>query len=121
MTLSTTEGYRALLVPADPALSVREIVIADSGDDGLADLRRQIDCKYIEHVTGPRCSLWVDEEGAVSDPPQRPNARIDELLMRSDGWSIRGNVVITGRTRPDGSTGSLPAEDAARLMQDLTR
>ncbi|TAK32297.1 MAG: hypothetical protein EPO40_02940 [Myxococcaceae bacterium] len=121
MTLSTTEGYRALLVPADPDLPVHEIVIADTGDSGLADLRRRIDCNYVEHVTGPSCSLWVDEEGAVSDPPQRPNPRVDRLLMRSDGWSIRGNVVITGRTRPDGSTGSLPAEDAARLMKELTR
>lgn len=121
MTLHTTEGYRALLVPADPGLPVRDIVIADTGDSGLADLRRRIRCHYIEHLTGPGCALWIDEEGAISDPPQRPNLRIDRLLMRSDGWSIRGNVVITGRTTADGETCSLPAEDAARLMQELAR
>ncbi|OJY47635.1 DUF3846 domain-containing protein [Pseudonocardia sp. 73-21] len=118
---ATTAGYRALLVPAALDQPIRDIVIADNGDDGLADLRRHINCNYIEHVTGPRCSLWVDEEGAISAPPRPSNPRIDRLLHRTDGWSIRGNVVITGRTTADGETGSLPAEDAARLMQELAR
>jgi hypothetical protein len=119
-TMSTVEGYRALLVPADTTEIVREIVIADGGDHGLTDLRKRIGCSYIEHVRGPGCSLWVDEEGALT--PRRPsNPRIDALLMRSDGWSIRGDVVITGTAGPEGETGSLPADDAARLQEVLRR
>lgn len=114
MSPETVEGYRALLVPVDGP--IREIVIADRGDHGLADMRARIGCDWVEHVNGPGCSLWVDEEGAVCRPPRDPNPRIDALLRRSDGWSIRGDVLITGVCSPSGDTDSLPAADVPRLL-----
>lgn len=120
MTTSSQEpvqSWRALLVPV--AGPIRDVVVADRDDSGLADLYRLIGCDYVEHVRGPGCSLWVDEEGAVSDPPRPPNPRIDQLLRRTDGWSIRGDVVITGRVREDGDIRALTADEAAQLRSRL--
>lgn len=117
MTNETVEGYRALLIPTDPADEIREVVIADRGDHGLADMYAQIGCDYVEHVPGRDCSLWVDEDGAVRKPAVPLNPRA--VALTRTGALLRGVVLVTGLADDDGETQSLTAADVQRLRQLL--
>lgn len=109
----TPNGLAALLVPVDG--EIRDVVIRNHGDSHLESLYELVGCTDIEHVRAPGCSLWIDGEGAICSPPKLPNRRIDALLQRPDGWSIRGDVLVAGEVGPDGATRGLTAARAAEL------
>jgi hypothetical protein len=90
-----TEGWRGLLIPADP--DTEPIMVkTDSGWQGLA---KAIGCTYIERVLtrlmprlpcGCRCILIVDEVGLISNKPK--NERASKWYPQ--GFGLAGDVLM---------------------------
>lgn len=114
--MSSTEtrtGWRALLVPVDGP--IRDVTIS-SASDGLPDLQRLTGAHYVEVIHGPAdVDVWIDDEGAITNPPRPVNPRLTAWAARRDNWPLRGDAVITGPADDAGDITSLSPEAAEQL------
>jgi hypothetical protein len=114
----TASAVRALLIPSDEALPVREVTISD-----LESIQALVegDIQAINLGEEPRATVYLNEEGKMFEHC-KPNPRAQRLLGKDllDGDYIVGPVVIagfdpeTGENEPlnDGVHDRLSAPDA---------
>lgn len=66
------------------------------------------EAQFLEAVSLPSCTLWIDEEGKLKDLPYNPRADGLSAGIISPWDHIVGDAVVTGVTGEDGYTTSAP-------------